>query len=293
MNFIFLASFVYHFPVIARGPGMSSKGQLIVLELLSGLFGWVWIGGGIAALVFAGLALFSDWSWWNVLYAAIVSGVAKWLARGFLDNQKRVAFEADMVSKGMSPKEARQAWLEAYAGQDTSSAASDRPSSDALKIEEYRQNGEERAKIIADYGAFMEQNPSEGGGQIWDVKCLPYDKEAILKAICLEIVREDDEKRIEALKVGALFLADYQDGVGDRPISMLGVDLLSIDLASLKDKDNAEALAAKIAKNPDRERFETYKPIIEEDRTRIQAMLLAADQVRRDMPEEKKREILG
>ncbi|WP_421707521.1 hypothetical protein [Algihabitans sp.] len=88
---------------------MSSKGQLIVFELLSGLFGWVWISGGIAALIFAGLVLFGDWSWWNVLYAAIVSGVAKWLAMGFLDNQKRVAFEADMVSKGMSPKEVGQA----------------------------------------------------------------------------------------------------------------------------------------------------------------------------------------
>jgi hypothetical protein len=117
---------------------MNSKGQLIVFELLSGLFGWVWIGSGIAALAFAALALFGDWSWWNVLFAVIVSGVAKWLARGFLDNQKRVAFEADMVSKGMSPQEAGQAWLEAYAGQGTSPAASGRRS-DAPKFEENRE----------------------------------------------------------------------------------------------------------------------------------------------------------
>jgi len=263
---------------------MSSKGQLVAFELLSGLFGWVWIGGGIAALVFAGLALFGDWSWWNVLYAAIVSGVAKWLARGFLDNQKRVAFEADMVSNGMSPKEAGQAWLEAYAGTGTSIAASSRPS-DTWKVEENRQTAEERARIIADYGAFMERNPSGGGGQIWDVKCLPYGKEAILDALCLEIVRENDEKRVEALKVGALSLAAYQDGVGNQPLSMLGVDLTSKDPASLND-DGLKALAAKIGGNPDRERFDTYKPLVDKDLADIQAKLLAAEQLRRDMSEE-------
>lgn len=29
-------------------------------ELLAGLFGWVWIIGGLAMVVFAGLAVFSD-----------------------------------------------------------------------------------------------------------------------------------------------------------------------------------------------------------------------------------------
>src|SRR3546814_5413877 len=77
---------------------MNSKGQLIAFELLSGLFGWVWIGGGIAAMVFAGLALFGDWSWWNVLYAAIVSGVAKWLTRGFLGNQRSEEHTSELQS---------------------------------------------------------------------------------------------------------------------------------------------------------------------------------------------------
>ena len=236
-------------------PGVNSKGQLLVFELLSGLFGWVWIGGGIA----------------------------KWLARGFLDNQKRVAFEADLVSKDMSSKEAGHAWVEAYARQGTSSVASGQLS-DTSKVEENRRKAEERARIIADYGAFMARNPSGGGGQIWDVKCLPHDKDAILDAICLEIVRENDENRLEAFKMGALSLADYQDGVGDQPISMLGVDLTSEDPASLND-DDLRALAAKVADNPGRERFETYKPVVDKNLTEIQAKLLAAEQLRRDMPE--------
>jgi hypothetical protein len=102
---------------------MTTRSKLIIFEVIAGLFGWVWIAGGILTLVFAGLALFGEWSWWNVLYAVIISGVAKWLARGFADNQRRVAFEANMVSKGMSPEEAARAWVAAYSGQSVSSAA--------------------------------------------------------------------------------------------------------------------------------------------------------------------------
>ena len=96
---------------------MSARAQGTIFELLSGLFGWLWIGAGIAAVIFAGLALFGDWSWWNVLYAVIVSAVAKWLTRGFLDNRNRVAFEAEMMAKGISPEEAARAWMDAYTGQ--------------------------------------------------------------------------------------------------------------------------------------------------------------------------------
>ena len=95
---------------------MNLRNQYKLFYIVSGIFGWIWIGGGIAALVFAALAFFGDSSWWNVLYAIIVSGVAKWLTRGFFDHQKRVVFEADMMSKGMSPTEARQSWIEASLG---------------------------------------------------------------------------------------------------------------------------------------------------------------------------------
>lgn len=97
-----------------------------VFQLLSGIFGWIWIGGWLAAIVFTAMAMFGDWSWLNVLYAAIVSLVAKWLARGFLDNRNRVAYEDDLVAKGMSPKAAGETWLNEYMGQ--SGQTNDRPS---------------------------------------------------------------------------------------------------------------------------------------------------------------------
>ena len=93
---------------------MTSRGQLILFEALSGVFGWVWIGATIAVLVLVGFAIFSDWSWWNVLYAVILGGVAKWLAKGFLDNKTRVLFEQQMVEQGMTKEEAAKKWAGEY-----------------------------------------------------------------------------------------------------------------------------------------------------------------------------------
>lgn len=260
---------------------MKFKCQLVVFEVLSGVFGFVWIGSNIAVIVLFGLALFDYGNWWNVFYAATVSIVAKWLMRGFVDNQKRVVFEAHLVSKGMSPKEAGQAWLEAYAGHGKSNTETNQPS-DGSRTEDYKRKAEERVRIIADFGEFIERNPPGGGDQIWDVKCLPHAKEAILDAICVEIMREDDEKRIEALKIGALFLANYQEGIGDQPLSMLGVDLTLKDPSSLND-DDLQALATQIDSNPSRDRFDAYKPFVERDAANILAKLFEAENSRRDM----------
>jgi len=93
------------------------KNQKLMFALFSGLFGWIWIISSVAVLFFIGMALFSDWSWWNVLYSFIVGGVAKWLARGFLDNQKRVAFEEELISQGHTPEEAGAIWVKIYNGE--------------------------------------------------------------------------------------------------------------------------------------------------------------------------------
>lgn len=96
------------------GWGMSKQGQKVLFAILTGFFGWIWIGSTIALLVLAGLAIFSDWSWWNVLYAFIAGGLAKWLARGFLDNQKRVEYEENLVAQGYTTKEAGEMWVAKY-----------------------------------------------------------------------------------------------------------------------------------------------------------------------------------
>jgi len=52
----------------------------VMVELLAKLCGWIWIAANIAIVGLAGMALFSDWSWWNVFFALVIAGVSKWLA---------------------------------------------------------------------------------------------------------------------------------------------------------------------------------------------------------------------
>ena len=139
--------------------------------------------------------------------------------------------------------------------------------------EENRRKAEERLRIVSDYGEFIERNPI--AAEIWDVKFLPHDKETILDAICLEIVRETDEKRLDALEVGAVTLAYFQEGVGDKPLSPLGVDLTSADPASMS-ADDLKALAGQIAGSSDHERYEARQPLVHENEQEILAKLAAA-----------------
>lgn len=150
-----------------------------------------------------------------------------------------------------------------------------KPSKTARQEQDAAPSSLEQANIISDYGAFLENNPS--AGEIRDVIRLPHDKEAILDAICVEIAEQDDDKYVDVLKTCALFLADYQEGIGDKPISMLGVDLPK-DPASMSE-DDLKILAEKI----NTQEWERYKPLMDKDISNIQARLMVAEQVRREI----------
>lgn len=93
---------------------MTTKGKLVALELIGGLFGWCWIIAGLASAYYLVMAIGFEGAWLSFGIAVGIAVVCKWLARGFRDNQMRVAFEADAMAKGMSEQEAGKAWLEAY-----------------------------------------------------------------------------------------------------------------------------------------------------------------------------------
>ena len=71
-----------------RNMPLHRKLMLTALELLAGMTGWFWIGASIAAIVFAGLALFGDYSWWNVLYALLAASGAKIIALVLLNTSQ-------------------------------------------------------------------------------------------------------------------------------------------------------------------------------------------------------------
>lgn len=93
---------------------MTTKQKLVTLELVAGIFGWGWMIAGSATLYCVVMAIWFGGSWSNAGIAFAVGAVSKWLAKGFNDNKIRVAFEAEMISRGMTQEEAGKAWLEAY-----------------------------------------------------------------------------------------------------------------------------------------------------------------------------------
>ena len=95
---------------------MQTKTKLVLLELTGGIFGWVWIIASVAALYFLAVAVFSDSPWSRFFWAFSVSVIAKWLAKGFRDNQQRVTFEAKLIAEGYTPEQSSQEWVSRYMG---------------------------------------------------------------------------------------------------------------------------------------------------------------------------------
>ena len=95
---------------------MTTETKLKLLEVVGGLFGWGWILASLVGVYFLFVAITFGGSWVNCLIAFGTSATCKWLAGGFIDNQKRVAFETQMIRRGMTPEQAADAWLRAYVG---------------------------------------------------------------------------------------------------------------------------------------------------------------------------------
>ncbi len=70
---------------------MKIKPKLVILEFVTGFLGWVWVGASLVAVYFLVNVIAFHGQWSHVIWAAVVAGAAKWLARGFMANQHRIA----------------------------------------------------------------------------------------------------------------------------------------------------------------------------------------------------------
>jgi hypothetical protein len=141
-----------------------------------------------------------------------------------------------------------------------------------------RQAALTREKIIQEYGALMERTPPLPT-RIEDVSALPHPKEAILEALLQEIVRRHPQHISDAMRAGAISLAQYQPGVGNDPLEMLGVDVAKLQLPNERDVEALRAQAKLIAETESktRERFHEFNKLVTEDLKRINAMIAAAE----------------
>lgn len=166
-----------------------------------------------------------------------------------------------------------------------------------LISDENRRKAKIREQIVSEYGSYIENHPPVG--EIRDVSELPYPKDEILDAITLEIIRESSDQTVEAMKACAIMLADFQEKVGPMPLSILGLsdaNLLSMISVVKKDENALGSMIDHLKEtmnNTDKEKYDLFRKIADEEREYIKKKLMAAEELRRQMSDEKKRQILG
>ncbi len=111
--------------------------------------------------------------------------------------------------------------------------------------------GELTMKIVNAYGSAMADGPVPG--TVADVKSLPYPKAQIKEALRNAMSVATDKQMREQLVQAYIFLADYQEGVGAKPI---GIDSLNASHGGDLRARAAEIVAQGAA-------YEKWKPLVE------------------------------
>jgi hypothetical protein len=83
----------------------------------------------------------------------------------------------------------------------------------------YKTNSYENEKIISDYGSFLEKCNLRPLMEVRDANELPHKKRDIINAILYEITKEANQLIRESLKTGAVFLAYFQENIGNKPLT--------------------------------------------------------------------------
>lgn len=95
---------------------MNMRTVLVLLELLGGIFGWMWIAASIAAIYFLYGALANDDPWLYVLWSAVAGFGAKTVAVILNQNQRRLDYIDQLVQHGYPKSAAEVAWRTAADG---------------------------------------------------------------------------------------------------------------------------------------------------------------------------------
>jgi hypothetical protein len=136
------------------------------------------------------------------------------------------------------------------------------------------------AKIISDYGTFMAETTTRPDC-FYDANVLPHPKETIIAAIERAIAREPIDKRVEQLRTGAVFLWNFQEGVGPSPLPLTGVDLSQLPRGTAP-ADVAEL--RRILSNPniarDQERAKHFEAMADAEAKQTEQRLSAAVRMR-------------
>jgi len=215
---------------------MQTRTKLMALELIGGLFGWVWIFASIASVYLFVAAIAFGGRWQSLLWALGCSAVAKWLAKGFNASQARVGYEAELVAHGLSGEEAAEAWVEAASG-----------GADALAEQQRRTRGtsdplEAAELLVNQYGAALEHC----GDLIGSEEMLPAPNDAI-KAALVAVTRASNATgqlppdTLNQLRIGYASLSHFV-APADAEVAGHFTDLATTDANDARLREIAEGL---------------------------------------------------
>lgn len=214
---------------------MGVKIKLVALELIAGLLGWVWIIASLAGTYFFVLVIFFEGIWSDLFWTIGIGIVAKWLARGFEANRKRVASEAIQAPTNVS-------------------YATTEPSSEA---------------IIRKFAGYIEDNPF-ADDQILDVNLLPFSKATIFDAFITEFASPNPKFKRLDLTVIFFALPHFQEEVGDKPLYILGNNILETDMdfsnmSPAEKSSKIQRMAKTISENPQEELYNQLWPKVKKE----------------------------
>jgi hypothetical protein len=172
------------------------------------------------------------------------------------------------------------------------SAKSPKYSAQVQNQKKNRDDALERREIIKTFGSFIEKNPPLPT-RIEDVNVLPYPKDKILDSLMVEIAFAQTEEECDHLEGGAVFLAQYQEGVGIEALEMLGLDIAKLSEAKTPEEIQRQAIQIAEASKKNEGRFEAFNQLVETDLERIRKLANAARRLRKQLPAEKKKELQG
>ena len=115
----------------------------------------------------------------------------------------------------------------------------------------------------------MEDNPF-ADNQIVDVNLLPFSKATIFDAFITEFASPNPKfKRLDLMLI-FLSLPHYQEGVGDKPISLLGTNLqeMNMDFSNMSPAEKSskiQQMAQTISGNPHEELFNQLWPKVQKE----------------------------
>jgi hypothetical protein len=136
---------------------------------------------------------------------------------------------------------------------------------------------ESDSKIVFDYATFCEQTTIRPDC-FYDANVLPYPKEAILSAIERQIVRSPPDALVDWLSSGALFMWNFQEGIGPDPLPFKGLDISQGDTPP--DHEALRPIWASPEYQRDFERSSQLMAIAETEKKEVEERIASALRIR-------------